>query len=292
MEGRMFNAAYGVWVVTEPGSASLEVFETRDSGQNFIRRSDTYLGGSPDCAGALLLDTLHYVVALRTNAILLSSDGGASWDTAFHPPSITFFEGISSYSTPDNIYVLGGSWNGKSYSSSFFKSTNGGIGWDSDSTIYGNRIARLAASSKDHLWAIVRHTLQSFADSLLFSTDNGITWGSDPSFIGDTLLDIIWPDSDNGFVYSYKDHNAIIDRYSSTASVGAVSEKIITPSVFPNPASSEISVQGFGPGLSIIDAIGRSELLPAGKKDFDISTLLPGIYYLTDGRSYARFIKE
>ncbi|HEY3875514.1 MAG TPA: T9SS type A sorting domain-containing protein, partial [Candidatus Kapabacteria bacterium] len=70
-----------------------------------------------------------------------------------------------------------------------------------------------------------------------------------------------------------------------------------TFSIVPNPAENEIRVEGAAvSALTISDPLGRVYPAPlrttGGEVAFDISSLPPGVYFVSNGRSRAKFVKE
>ena len=63
-------------------------------------------------------------------------------------------------------------------------------------------------------------------------------------------------------------------------------------SIVPNPATNEITIIG-GSGLfTIFDPLGRSYSVPQNGNELDISSLPSGFYFVSDGISGAKFVKE
>ncbi|HET6400003.1 MAG TPA: T9SS type A sorting domain-containing protein [Candidatus Kapabacteria bacterium] len=61
---------------------------------------------------------------------------------------------------------------------------------------------------------------------------------------------------------------------------------------YPNPARDMLNVEGFSGKVSILDALGRAHACPLQNGKLDISMLPAGIYYVSDGHSRAKFVKE
>jgi hypothetical protein len=62
--------------------------------------------------------------------------------------------------------------------------------------------------------------------------------------------------------------------------------------VFPNPATNAIQVIPATGEISILDPLGRIYELPRTANTLDISSLPPGVYFVSDGLSRAKFVKE
>jgi hypothetical protein len=65
-----------------------------------------------------------------------------------------------------------------------------------------------------------------------------------------------------------------------------------TLSVFPNPATSSITVESTNGPVSILDPLGRNYVVPQSGNTLDISSLPTGVYFVSDGYSRAKFVKE
>jgi hypothetical protein len=60
----------------------------------------------------------------------------------------------------------------------------------------------------------------------------------------------------------------------------------------PNPATGFIKVEGSAGPFTIFDPLGRSYEASCTANTLDISSLHPGVYFVSDGRSRAKFVKE
>jgi hypothetical protein len=82
----------------------------------------------------------------------------------------------------------------------------------------------------------------------------------------------------------------IISTPSSNVNTVPITESDL--SVFPNPAKDFISTSSTEDNLLILDQLGRSYTVYRIENTFDISSLPPGIYFISDGVSKAKFVKE
>jgi hypothetical protein len=73
---------------------------------------------------------------------------------------------------------------------------------------------------------------------------------------------------------------------------GPREEKASPLRVYPNPASTVLHVEGSVGPLSVLDEFGQT--YPAQMMDgaLDVSSLSPGVYFVTDGKRKTRFVKE
>jgi Secretion system C-terminal sorting domain len=63
-------------------------------------------------------------------------------------------------------------------------------------------------------------------------------------------------------------------------------------SVYPNPCTNILNVDNFGTEIAIADPLGRRYEVPRNGNTLDISSLPPGVYFVSDGVSRAKFVKE
>ena len=269
---KMFTSEFGSVIVGYP-DLFLGVYETRDSGQSFeLRGSTSAITGSVN--DAFFLDSLNWLVALHYKNILKTRDGGLTWDTVLNPKQVAFYNAVIPSPDRSHLYVTGGLASGKSYSASFFASTDTGNTWRADSSIYGNRVARMACPAPGKLWALVRTGLQTAADSLFYSSDDGKSWAIDSvTFIGKSLADIVWPDSTHGYITAQQGDTAIIYRYVNVS--GMVPEEApqnrtheLGLSCYPSPVSQLLHVDlsrargvtDFPLSAGLFDVLGRKVL--------------------------------
>ncbi len=144
-------------------------------------------------------------------------------------------------------------------------------------------------------------------DSAMYvSIDEGVTWSNDggPGSLGDV-------DACDGIFYCAKgitmagsvttnsaSSNAIVNGgglWEETWPTSGVAEHVDTASsfrVFPNPAGSSITVERASGPVAVYDPLGRSCRVPANGHTLNVSALPPGIYFLSDGASRTKFVKE
>ncbi len=61
---------------------------------------------------------------------------------------------------------------------------------------------------------------------------------------------------------------------------------------YPNPATSSISITNSNGPLSILDPLGRSYEVKQTGNTLDVSALPSGVYFVSDGHTRAKFVKE
>jgi len=271
--------------------------------QNGFNSSQNFYGG-------VMLDSSEIWTANR-NTVLHTSDAGAHWESfvpvdsnKYKPNWYNFIAKPSSH----EIYVEAPLSNVDfAYSSDYGKS------WRLDST-FGVGLWRMAVPAPGIIWAMLGHGpsagvfidptnaaypnirgLTSLSNKIAYSTDNGLSWYIDSTtFAGDTLEEMHFTDARHGWIAGYANNEGHIWYYDADAS-GVAEAKTNATEVFtlyPNPASNTIKVLSSSGALSIVDPLGRSYIAKQNDNSVDISSLFPGVYFVSDGRTRAKFIKE
>ena len=138
-------------------------------------------------------------------------------------------------------------------------------------------------------------------EEIVASTDHGMTWKIVTySYAADTIpgaiISLTVTDSGEAvgafgaIVFSGA---SVLARGIPMSSGVAASQSLDTDvQIYPNPATEKVSVTFSTGPLSILDPLGRSyEVSQTGNK-LDISSLPSGVYFVSDGRSRAKFVKE
>jgi hypothetical protein len=79
----------------------------------------------------------------------------------------------------------------------------------------------------------------------------------------------------------------ILTQFLSTGALPAT----IT-GITPNPATGFIKIEGSSGPFTIFDPLGRSYQMPGTANTLDISSLPSGVYFVGDGLSHTKFIKQ
>ena len=139
---------------------------------------------------------------------------------------------------------------------------------------------------------------------ILVSRDRGTTWELDTVPLDDGhsyyRIHSIGVTGSGGIIASI-----VLDTNSFTYNSGVLAylEPIpssVTPTVstqqnltlYPNPATNVLNLVSPAGTISISDPLGRSYAVPRNGDALDISTLPPGVYFVRDGVSRAKFVKE
>ncbi len=62
--------------------------------------------------------------------------------------------------------------------------------------------------------------------------------------------------------------------------------------IYPNPATNVLNLESPSGNISILDPLGRNYSVPRNGNTLDISSLPSGVYFVSDGVSRAKFVKE
>ncbi|HEX5315549.1 MAG TPA: T9SS type A sorting domain-containing protein, partial [Candidatus Kapabacteria bacterium] len=142
---------------------------------------------------------------------------------------------------------------------------------------------------------------------ILVSIDHGMSWNVDTfAYSSDTDYPEI-----NALAVTSDNHGVAIADIPGSASstvlmlgepvsMDVMTSRLINSNlqIYPNPASQAISLesQEAGKPVEILDVLGQEVLsgrVPAsGRLTLDISSLPAGLYYVSDGHSRTKFVKE
>ncbi len=154
-------------------------------------------------------------------------------------------------------------------------------------------------------------------NSMYVSTDQGITWFNDggPGSDGNAgfLADEFY--SGNGVTIAGRIYGDFVltdgglweeDWPQAGVAESGAANTSNALSIFPNPATNSITIESANGPVSILDPLGRSYTTPqppppiesragpwkGGGVSIDISTLPLGVYFVSDGYSRSKFVKE
>ncbi len=326
---KMYNTSYGFRLVeqmsTVPGfyqalEDSISILVTHDGWQHSMVTGSTYTFPSPPSGtqvfnSGLLVDSNEAWTA-ELNVVLHTSNRGATWtsmlpaDTSRYNPNW-----ISFFAKPQTREV----WTKPSFGPiDIAYSSDYGSTWRLDSTfvnradvLSGTRLWRLCPTASGAIWALIGNdgggdvTIDprlytklyphAFSNKIAISSDKGFSWGVDSlTFLADSLVEMHFLDSRHGWVASWSHDSSFIWYYDANASgVENTGSNVFNGiSVYPNPANSFIMVTYFSEPLAIVDPLGRNYKLPRTGTILDISSLPPGVYFMSDGHLHSKFVKE
>jgi hypothetical protein len=259
----------------------------------------------------VFLDTLEFWVSDVRGWMKHTTDGGYSWSVLPVIDSLSMYCNMTEIiptSDRERLYVLFNAPLAPADTTAypdFAATTNGGLTWRIDSSLHGARMDRLASQSPDKLWAFVGHGQYGgnvsllhpykpvqYCDSLFYSPDGGLSWSKDSTtFIGDTLVEMVWPDSNHGYIVAWRDTTMLVYRWvpnGAGAVAPARTERPFDFSIQPNPASGAVTIQLGGTRtakVEIFDLLGNSLVTLNGTtniiwdgRDAEGATVPAGVY--------------
>jgi photosystem II stability/assembly factor-like uncharacterized protein len=219
---------------------------------------------------------------------LITSDGGITWDTAHINGPILSQQPLAIPETP--------------------------ICFESD---FGNEIIIRRSDDYGHTW----HQLNDFGSNspygtgvirgdlshlyiqtdtgMYLSTDEGVTWKYDggPTYSTNFTNDIFY--SANGVTIAgmtyptgVLEDSGLWEEEWPQSGVAEAEPVSVILSIFPNPAPNSITVPSATGTILIQDPLGRNYSVPRNGNTFDVSLLPSGVYFVSDGVSRAKFVKE
>ncbi len=226
------------------------------------------------------------------------SSNGPLADTSFHPYAFFFGSG-------DTLAIEGWRWKDLTdYHASLAMaiSTDFGTNWNELAVPQNNGIYFGAYAIQMSLdW---RHMVMAGNDSvgrIVQSFDAGVNWECDtvPLSSGIPYHSVV-PFAVTGsgrLLAGVVDDSGFLGS-SSLAYLELVTAGIATPSndsslaLFPNPASDKIQITSSEGNISISDPLGRSYAVKQTGNTLDISSLPSGVYFVSDGITRTKFVKE
>jgi len=82
------------------------------------------------------------------------------------------------------------------------------------------------------------------------------------------------------------------ESYQSTSAGVAEPSQAQGIQIYPNPATSSLSIANSSGPFTIIDPLGRSYDVRQNTNTLDVSSLAPGVYFVSNGQWREKFIKE
>ena len=138
---------------------------------------------------------------------------------------------------------------------------------------------------------------------MFVSTDRGVTWTYDggPTYINNFSSDRFYSSKGvtiAGLTFSYggfggiDEDGGLWEEIWPQAGVAEQESYSNTLSIFPNPAANSITVESVAGPISILDPLGRSYAVPMNGNALDVSSLPSGVYFVSDGVSRTKLVKE
>ncbi len=289
-----------------------DFWTTSDSGNSWNHGVTAYSGASncrSDGGGKfrilskLLYTTTDYGKTVTSS--FLEYLPGSEGDTGFH---ISFFK----FGGGDTImaFCVHANPPGSGYHTFVYVSSDSGVDWTEQTMLDTNySIIPFVATSVDSPTVFVGNYPPEI---ITYTTDHGATWQTDTTLGDDSLpnediMSITLAGSKNAVAIipaididtivvngqSYPISGSVLARLElipSSVSPGiSVSKNLV---LYPNPTSNILTLSSSSGTISILDPLGRSYAVKQTVNSLDISSLPPGVYFVSDGASRAKFVKE
>jgi len=265
--------------------------------ESLLRSSDhgnswQMLSQSPDDWIAMAVDSRGRILAsiglASTGGIIIrSSDHGETWDTIYHGSS-GGLDDIGAIVVSQDGTILakdeGGDASGPFY---MIESNDDGALWQHYDKLEPWTFA-LDGSNKLYAAGIV--SAPTLTRGVLISTDTGKT-GQLLSFSTDTGYSVVAV-SPNHVLYAGTLEDGLFHYVPAASSVETVVSSPENFTIFPNPATDKIQITSAERSISILDPLGRSYEVKQTGNTLDVSSLPPGVYFVSDGHTRAKFVKE
>jgi hypothetical protein len=222
------------------------------------------------------------LIAGTSNGINYSPDSGRDWYAVLNVPvSLTIISGFAVLGS--TIYVGTGS-------DGVWSSTDSGMDWyEADTGLTDLDVTALIASGG---------TLFAGTESggVFVSSDSGANWQAiDTGLNVDTEITSLAIKDSNLYAGTSDSgiwRHSLAKPVTHPASVLQSTESSSGIQIYPNPAMSSITVTSYAAPISIFDPLGRSYEARQTSNMLDISALPSGVYFVSDGVSWVKFVKE
>ena len=210
------------------------------------------------------------------NYVLVTKDGGKSWEQIFDILLPNNQISTISFATPDIGFLV-------DQRNHIYKTENGGQSWDTIS-IGSPQEEILSFELIDHKVAYLSTRLgEEFKSNIYKTEDGGLTWRIDASFDSVYVHQLDFVDRENGFAGI---GNAIYQR--TEISSYTTQSLSIDFKVFPNPSNEFINISFENASIFPLALIIRNQLgqivlekqLFSSSNTISIQHLLPNIYYI------------
>jgi photosystem II stability/assembly factor-like uncharacterized protein len=303
---------------------------TSNAGQTWVldtNQASLAQGNSIQCI--YFLDSLTGFEGGQGYSLFRTSDGGKNWSLVYDSAS----EDGSVYQIKFCTPKLGLAVSGQ-YLSYVLRTTDGGMNWTNDTVGGSFTPTGLSYPDPHNAWytdlgwlyhssdsgltwtTVINNPLgQGFRSSCFLDSIHGIATGGDPDTLKigytsnggiswqTTTIDsegsyetfTSFPDSNTAYVGGY---DAVYKLNFGDLAVQAVPVANVNVRIFPNPASSSVTITSAEAGSTVhlLDILGREVLhgtVPAiGSFTLDVSSLPRGLYYISDGITRSKFLKE
>ena len=188
----------------------------------------------------------------------ISPDLGAHWSSVSLPDNAPFLGPKITEPNRDTIVV----WGEKAFSGQLFISTDHGRTWTLDTV----PIPEVLPNSFYSIQSISIGSGGRIVASIIVTGDTAIEGGG-----GSSVLAYLEP---------------------TPASVAPMVSSLKNFALYPNPATNILNIEYSSGNISIFDPLGRNYVVPRNGEALDVSSLPSGVYFVSDGVSRAKFVKE
>ncbi len=238
---------------------------------------------------SMTVDPKGRILASVVWGIIRSSDHGVTWDTILDGGNVWYpFDAERVCVTQNSKIIV--SCSGYLSMQSYFtmvQSTDDGTSWQ----IASSTITPLSfALSGDSIVYFSCGLANTNGSGVMKSLDGGNTFNW-VSFSNDTEIRPIAVNP-NATLYAGTVEDGLF-RYIPAAS--SVETSVSSPenfTIFPNPATNQIQIISGVGNISILDPLGRSYEVKQTGNTLDVSALPSGVYFVSDGQSRAKFVKQ
>ncbi len=266
------TAGYGVYISADSGALWTPI--------NKGLPSNAYIS-------AIAVSGSNIFAATVDSGVYISTNSGANWT-----PTNTGLTNLDlNCLTPVGTNLYAGTGGG------IFLSTNNGTSW---ANIYSGSIIYSIVSSGNYLFA-------GGENGVMLSTNDGKSWSSVDS--GLTYNSVLELAVDGPYIFAGVNwgdggvwRRPLSDFNQSGVAESAAGNSDSTLRIFPNPASNQLQIMGgssIGKDVAgtvhLFDLLGRERLnapLLANSATLDVASLPPGMYFVSDGHSQSKFVKQ
>ena len=184
------------------------------------------------------------------------------------------------------------------------RSTDAGNTWttvfDDTDNNYLSLVDRMSSIDRDTIVA----GLGVGFHKILYSSDRGVMWTVDTLLFGTTPDDLsgakdagvcagIGLNTQGDLIGIFGPFDCCL-LFGARVSLGvqAISAAEYGAQIYPNPATETVNITFSSVRLTIFDPLGRSYSVKRTGSTLDISSLPSGVYFISDGSSRAKFVKE
>jgi photosystem II stability/assembly factor-like uncharacterized protein len=270
------------------GGAGYSLFRTFDGGKNWSLVYDSTNNIGNDDGGGYQIKFCNPKLGISLSGgylsyILYTTDGGLTWLNNQGAPGFTGNSGPRglSYPDPNNAWFTDGF--------KLYHSTDSGQTW---TTIIEDPLSYGGFRSSCFLDSIHGIVTGGDPDTLKigYTSDGGKSWQTttiDSEGSYETFTS--FPDTNTAYVGGF---DAVYKLNVANLAVQVTPIINTNLQIYPNPATNTISIINSSGPLAISDPLGRNYEIKGNGNVLDVSTLTPGVYFLSDGITQAKFVKE